>query len=827
MTRDYVGNFFDRVWFVFVTLTFLSGCLPNVMAQDQGAAPQTPLASALQAELTASDGTANDNFGNAVAVSGNTALAGANRQPSQANRGGAYVFVRTGATTWVQQQKLLATDVANGDTFGAAVAIDGDTAVVSSPLHRVNSIAGVGAVYVFVRNGSTWTQLQELTPSDGALNNQFGSSVAISGRTIAVGSWMATVGANSRQGAVYIFTFQAGKWNQTQKLTASTGAANDQLGASVAMTTDFDPIFQLSGRIVAGALQNNFGATGNGAAWVFIWNGTMWVEEQKLTAGDGASLDAFGNAVSISSGGDTIAVGAYHDDDGAVADRGAVYVFVQNGTWTQQQKLQGSLGINNGFGNEFGTAVAVDGNTIFAGAPSVNFVAGGGRGGVYEFDRSGAVWTEAARIGSPTNVISNFGCALSMSGANFLVGASTDTVGTTLGEGSAYIFSNGSQFQLSSHGYFVNEGAGNLAVKIEHTGDLSVSNSVTAAVPAFSIGLPCSDTTNNKGQAFYDCDYSWADSTFTFAPGDLEKSLSVSIIDDAFVEGDENFAITLEVSTGGFSPPLVSRADILIVDNDGPGEANPILTSAFFVREHYLDFLSREPDASGQAFWNDQMANCGAADLTVCHVNVSAAFFVSIEFQQTGYLVYRGYGAAFGTTRIGGTVPLTLAEFLPDLSRLGNGVVVGANGWEAQLEANKVAYFNDFVTRAAFTTAYPSTMTNAAFVDALNANAGGALATAERNQLVADLTSGAKTRAQALRAVAENAAFSTAQFNRAFVLSQYFGYLGRNPNDKPDTNFDGYNFWLNKLNSFNGNYINAEMVKAFITSDEYRLRFGQ
>jgi hypothetical protein len=780
----------------------------------------------LQTQIAPSDGAANDNFGNAVAVSGNTGLVGANRQPSQGNRGGAYVFVRTGATTWAQQQKLLPNDVATGDTFGAAVAIDGDTAVVSSPLHRVNNIAGVGAVYVFVRNGSTWTQLQELTPSDGALNNEFGSSVAISGRTIAVGAWMATVGANSRQGAVYIFTFQAGKWNQTQKLTASTGAANDQLGASVAMTTDFDLDAHLTGRIVAGALQDNFGATGIGAALVFVWNGTAWVEEQKLTASDGASLDAFGNSVSISSGGDTIAVGAYHDDDGAVADRGAVYVFVQTGTWSQQQKLQGSLGINNGFGNEFGTAVAVDGNTVFAGAPSVNFVAGGGRGGVYEFDRSGTVWTESSRIGSPTNVISNFGCALSMSGANLLAGASTDTVGTNLGEGSAYTLSNGSQFQLSSHGYFVNEGAGNVVVKIEHTGDLSVTNSVTAAVPAFSIGLPCSDTTNNAGLAFYDCDYSWAYSTFSFASGDLEKQLSVSIIDDAFVEGDENFAVTLEVSTGGFSPPLISRADMLIVDNDGPGEANPILMPPFFVREHYLDFLSREPDASGQAFWINQMTNCGATDLTVCQVNVSAAFFVSIEFQQTGYLVYRGYGAAFGTTRIGGTVPLTLAEFLPDLARLDSGVVVGANGWEAQLEANKVAYFNDFVTRAAFTTAYPSTMTNAAFVDALNANAGGALSTSERNQLVADLTSGAKTRAQALRAVAENTAFSTAQFNRAFVLSQYFGYLGRNPNDKPDTNFDGYNFWLNKLNSFNGNYINAEMVKAFITSAEYQHRFG-
>src|SRR5207245_10491271 len=97
---------------------------------------------------------------------------------------------------------------------------------------------------------------------------------------------------------------------------------------------------------------------------------------------------------------------------------------------------------------------------------------------------------------------------------------------------------------------------------------------------------------------------------------------------------------------------------------------------------------------------------------------------------------------------------------------------------------------------------------------------------AERNQLVTDLTIGAKTRAQALRAIVENTNFTNAQFNQAFVLIQYFGYLRRNPNDSPDANFDGYNFWLNKLNGFNGNFVNAEIVKAFITSTEYRQRFG-
>ncbi|PYS31294.1 MAG: hypothetical protein DMF75_14790, partial [Acidobacteria bacterium] len=149
----------------------------------------------------------------------------------------------------------------------------------------------------------------------------------------------------------------------------------------------------------------------------------------------------------------------------------------------------------------------------------------------------------------------------------------------------------------------------------------------------------------------------------------------------------------------------------------------------------------------------------------------------------------------------------------------------GATGWETQLEANKVAYFDEFVTRSTFATVYPTTMTYAQYVDALNANTGGALSTSKRDELVTSLTNG-MTRAQALRSVVEDNNFSSAQFNKAFVLMQYFGYLRRNPNDSPDQNFDGYNFWLTKLNQFNGNFVNAEMVKAFITSAEYRQRFG-
>lgn len=248
----------------------------------------------------------------------------------------------------------------------------------------------------------------------------------------------------------------------------------------------------------------------------------------------------------------------------------------------------------------------------------------------------------------------------------------------------------------------------------------------------------------------------------------------------------------------------------------------------FFVRQQYLDFLSREPDASGLTFWTNDIAVC-VADVQCVEakrINVSAAFFLSIEFQQTGYLVYKTYAAAFGPTRIASTVPLTRSEFLPDVQSVGQGVVVLATGWQEQLEANQAAYFNDFVQRPNFMATYPLTMTSEQYVDSLNANAGGALSASERDQLVNELSSGAKTRAQVLRAVVDDADFTRAHFNRAFVLMQYFGYLRRNPNDAPDNNFDGYNFWLAKLDQFNGNSIDAEMVKAFINSIEYRQRFG-
>jgi len=260
---------------------------------------------------------------------------------------------------------------------------------------------------------------------------------------------------------------------------------------------------------------------------------------------------------------------------------------------------------------------------------------------------------------------------------------------------------------------------------------------------------------------------------------------------------------------------------------------NKIGDSQFFVRQHYLDFFSRVPDFSGLAFWNNQIVECGLDKpcIDVRQINVSAAFFLSIEFQETGYLVYRFYKSGYGN--ISGTpVPVTFGEFLPDTQQIGQGVVVGVGNWQAQLEANKQAFALAFVTRSRFTTAFATTLSPAQFVDALFANSGVTPTASERNAAIAEFgvatnTTDNAARARALRLVADNTQLKNLELNKAFVLMQYFGYLRRNPNDAPDSNFDGYNFWLNKLNQFNGNFVNADMVKSFLVAGEYRQRFGQ
>jgi hypothetical protein len=370
----------------------------------------------------------------------------------------------------------------------------------------------------------------------------------------------------------------------------------------------------------------------------------------------------------------------------------------------------------------------------------------------------------------------------------------------------------------------VGEADGSAVVFVTRSGDLSA-----AATVLYQTG---------NGTASDRSDYSAAIGTLRFAPNQATKQITLFVTDDVRAETNETFTLTLSNPAGAFLGTFSSLV-VTITDNDATnGSNNPADDPQFFVRQHYVDFLNRSPDAAGLAFWVNQITSCGTDTqcIEIRRINTSAAFFLSIEFQETGYLVYRANQAAFNSGE-----HLDFRDFLSDTQELGKGVIIGQPGAEQLLEINKQNFFLDFVQRPAFLApgAYPTTLTAAQFVDKLNGNtfdplnpgSDAALTQAQRDALVVQLSpdpTSSTLRAQVLRSVSENGVFTRRQSNKAFVLMQYFGYLRRNPNDPPEPglNFDGYDFWLGKLNEFNGNFVNAEMVKAFIISGEYRDRFG-
>jgi hypothetical protein len=255
-------------------------------------------------------------------------------------------------------------------------------------------------------------------------------------------------------------------------------------------------------------------------------------------------------------------------------------------------------------------------------------------------------------------------------------------------------------------------------------------------------------------------------------------------------------------------------------DVGGVSPTSPVDDAAIFVAQHYADFLGRKPDDQGFGFWISNLTNgCGtdAACLERKRIDTSAAFFLSIEFQRTGFLVYRLYRASYGR------MPRR-DEFLADARNAANGVIVNSPGWESVMSDNQRAFIEDWVTHADFKFNFDQ-LSNDQFVDRLAANTGANLAAGTRAALIDDLAAGRQTRAAVLRAIVDDGNFASKEFNSAFVLMQYFGYLQRNPDEGQDTDMTGFNFWLKKLNEFGGDYVKADMVKAFITSSEYRGRF--
>jgi hypothetical protein len=290
----------------------------------------------LQQELTAADGAANDQFGYAVAVSGNTALVAAAGKDS--GQGYVYAFSRSG-TTWTLQQEFTASDGAANDCFGCSLGLGSSTAVVGAPGH----LGGTGAAYVLTSSG-TWQKQQEFLGT--ATTSSFGFAVAASsdGTTVVVGDF----GVASQKGSVYVYSLN-GTWSQTPveaTLAAADGAANDRFGYAVGA---------IAGTVIVGA----YGNGGTGAAYVFSGSGTAWSQQAKLLASDRASGDSFGESVALS--GNTAVVGAY--EKAGTNGPGAAYVFTEtSGTWVQSEVFATAPG------QYFGYAVAASGTTAVVGA---------------------------------------------------------------------------------------------------------------------------------------------------------------------------------------------------------------------------------------------------------------------------------------------------------------------------------------------------------------------------------------------------------------------------------------------------------------------------
>jgi CSLREA domain-containing protein len=408
---------------------------------------------------------------------------------------------------------------------------------------------------------------------------------------------------------------------------------------------------------------------------------------------------------------------------------------------------------------------------------------------IFETSPDFATWTERFRAQLPSDQTALI--------AELSAGTSRASANPSEALFDNFLVSPSPRVQFETSAFVVRESDGSARINVVRTG--SDESPLTVA---YATG---------GGTASVGSDYANVSGTLVFQTGERLKSFNIPVFDDDLTEGGETVGLTLSNASGG-RLGSITQAVLTILDDESE---NPINDTTFFVRQHYLDFLGREPDADGLKFWVDNIRVCGA-DLQcreVKRINTSAAFFLSIEFQGTGFFVQRLYRLSFGRA------PL-FAEYLPDLTAVREGVIVGQPGALDRLELNKRLFVEQFVKRAAFKAKFDP-QNEAQYVDTLAAAAGVTLPEEERTALIVNLLTHRETRAGVLLKMVEKDAFIRAEFNRAFVQMEYFGYLRRDPDAA------GFNFWLNKLNAFNGDYIKAEMVKAFLSSTEYRARFGQ
>lgn len=358
-------------------------------------------------KIVPGDGAANDRFGASVAISNDHAVIGAFWDDDNgADSGSAYIFQQNGVA-WAEQKKLIASDGAAGDQFGKVVAISGDFALVGAANNDANGVVNAGAAYIFHYDGNTWVERQKIVASDAVANDFFGTAVAISGN-YAIISATGNDANGDAAGAAYIFHYDGNTWIEQQKVLASDGVANHKFGFSLAIAANY---------AIVGAIGDGDKGVSSGSAYVFQFTGADWREMQKLTASDGAQLDYFGWAVSVS--GNDIIVGARGDDDFG-SNSGSAYVYHYNGAqWLQVKKLTAS---DAGSSDYFGTAVSISGRYAIVGASGDGYNTLS-KGSAYVYAVAGGVWLEQEKKKASDGVGGDFASAVASEGNNVIFGA--------------------------------------------------------------------------------------------------------------------------------------------------------------------------------------------------------------------------------------------------------------------------------------------------------------------------------------------------------------------------------------------------------------------
>ncbi len=374
-------------------------------------------------KLLPSDGAEDGLFGWSVSISGDVAVIGSSGDSENGSAAGAAYVFRFDGTQWNEEAKLVASDAAAGDAFGGAVSVSGDIAIVGA---RRNDDAGSnsGSAYAFHFDETNWTEETKFTPADGIADAEFGFALGVDGTTVAIGAHLDDDNGNN-SGSVYVYDFDGLTWDVTTKLTASDGATGDEFGGAVAISGN---------AILVGADRDDNGGNDSGAVFVFRHDGVDWSEEAILDPSDAAALDRFGFAVAIS---DEVAfVGSIFDDDNGDKS-GSAYAFRFDGSsWIEEDKVISSDGEANDL---FGTSVAVLGDNAMIGVRWDDDF-GASSGSVFLFHFDGSSWNEEAKlIPSDSDVDDRFGSALAMTEGTALISAwANDDNGNR--SGSAYIY---------------------------------------------------------------------------------------------------------------------------------------------------------------------------------------------------------------------------------------------------------------------------------------------------------------------------------------------------------------------------------------------------